>query len=176
MDNMNDIVLVNFNDEQVGITSKEIAHKKGLLHRAFSIYIMDENDKILLQKRSINKYHSGGLWSNTCCSHPTSDCNILTYATERLYQEIGLKSNLKEVGQFIYRTQFENGLVEYEYDHVLFGKVKKTNICPNPNEIDDFSWYPIEDIENALMTEPESFTTWFFQSFFMFKNFIHNVQ
>ncbi len=177
MDNVNGIVLVNYKDEQVGISSKETVHKKGLLHRAFSVYITNEKDEILLQKRNINKYHSGGLWSNTCCSHPTDNCNILTYATERLYQEIGLKSNLKEIGQFVYRTQFTNGLIEYEYDHVLFGKIVQTNIYPNPNEIDDLSWYSIEDIESLLITKPELFTAWFFQSFFILKNFIlNNIQ
>lgn len=174
MDNMNDIVLVNYKDEQVGIASKEIAHKNGLLHRAFSVYIMNENNEILLQKRNINKYHSGGLWSNTCCSHPISNGNILTFAIERLYQEMGVKTNLKEIGQFIYRIPFANGLIEYEYDHVLFGKVTNVNICPSPDEIDDFSWHSIEDVENALVEKPELFTAWFFQSFFILKNFVCN--
>lgn len=176
--NTDDIVIVDYNDKQIDKASKELAHSKGLLHRAFSIYIINENKKVLLQKRNSNKYHSGGLWSNTCCSHPTSNCNLLEFASERLFQEIGIKSNLKDIGQFIYRYKFDNGLIEYEYDHILFGKVAETNINikPNLDEVADLSWYSIEDVENALITEPESFTAWFFQSFFIFKNFLYNVQ
>lgn len=172
MNNINDIVLVNYKDEKVGSTSKELAHTKGLLHRAFSIYIMDKNNNILLQKRNINKYHSGGLWSNTCCSHPISKCNLADFASERLYQEFGVIARLNEIGQFIYRSKFDNGLIEYEYDHVFLGYVTSTNVCPDFNEINDFSWYSIEDIENLLVTKPELFTAWFFQSFFILKNFI----
>ena len=118
MNNTNDIVIVNY-DEQIGKTSKQEAHEKGLLHRAFSIYIVNEKNEILLQKRNINKYHSGGLWTNTCCSHPASDCNLLEFASERLQEEFGIKSDLEEIGQFVYRNQFDNNLTEYEYDHIL---------------------------------------------------------
>ena len=90
MNNTNDIVIVNYDDEQIDKTSKQEAHEKGLLHRAFSIYIVNEKNEILLQKRNINKYHSGGLWTNTCCSHPASDCNLLEFASERLQEEFGI--------------------------------------------------------------------------------------
>ncbi len=170
--NIDDIVVVNFEDKQIGKTSKQLAHSKGILHRAFSIYIVNEKDKVLLQKRNVNKYHSGGLWSNTCCSHPTSNCNILEFASERLYQEFGIKSNLKEIGQFIYRNQFETNLIEYEFDHVLFGKISREIVAPNTQEIDSYAWYSINDIEDMLLKEPENFTAWFFQSFFIFKEFI----
>lgn len=171
--NTNDIVVVNYEDKQIGRTSKQTAHSKGLLHRAFSIYIINEERKVLLQKRNFNKYHSGGLWSNTCCSHPTSNCNILEFASKRLYQEFGIKSNLKEIGQFIYRSKFENNLIEYEYDHVLFGKITGEEVLPNEQEIDSFAWYSIADVEDMLLKNPEMFTVWFFQSFYIFKKYMN---
>lgn len=174
MNNINDIVIVNYDDRQIGRASKQEAHAKGLLHRAFSIYIVNQKNEILLQKRNIHKYHSGGLWSNTCCSHPTSDCNILEFASERLHQEFGITSDLEEIGQFIYRNQFDNDLTEYEYDHVLFGRVSNTDVLPDLNEIDDFSWRSMDTVENLLLKKPEIFTAWFLQSFLIFKNFMKN--
>ncbi len=174
MNNTNDIVIVNYDDEQIGKTSKQEAHEKGLLHRAFSIYIVNEKNEILLQKRNINKYHSGGLWTNTCCSHPASDCNLLEFASERLQEEFGIKSDLEEIGQFVYRNQFDNNLTEYEYDHILFGQVKNISVFPNPEEIDDFSWCSIDAVENLLLKEPEVFTAWFLPSFFIFKKFMNH--
>lgn len=175
MNNVNDIVIVNYEDKQIGKTSKELAHSDGILHRAFSVYIINEKKEVLLQRRNINKYHSGGLWSNTCCSHPISNCVLLEFASERLYQELGIKAELEEIGQFIYRCEFSNKLIEYEYDHVLFGKVTEEKVVPNIQEVDDFAWYNIDDIEKLLIEKPELFTVWFFQSFHILKNFIKGV-
>ena len=118
----NRVVLVDKNNNEIGTEDKLDAHKKGLLHRAFSIFIFNDNNQILLQKRSDVKYHSAGLWSNTCCSHPYNDKPLVEYANTRLIQEMGIQSNLKEFFSFIYRAEFINGLIEFEYDHVFFGK------------------------------------------------------
>ena len=118
----NRVVLVDKNNNEIGTEDKLDAHKKGLLHRAFSIFIFNDNNQILLQKRSDVKYHSAGLWSNTCCSHPYNDKPLVEYANTRLIQEMGIQSNLKEFFSFIYRAEFSNGLIEFEYDHVFFGK------------------------------------------------------
>lgn len=175
MNNLNDIVVVDYEDNQIGKTSKELAHSKGILHRAFSVYIINEKKEVLLQKRNINKYHSGGLWSNTCCSHPTSNCDLLEFASERLYQELGIEAQLEEIGQFVYRNEFDNKLIEYEYDHVLFGVVTGEKVVPNVQEIDSFAWYKINEIEEMLIENPKLFTAWFFQSFHIFKNFIKRI-
>ena len=118
----NRVVLVDQNNNEIGTEDKLDAHKKGLLHRAFSIFIFNDNNQILLQKRSDVKYHSAGLWSNTCCSHPYNDKPLVQYANDRLFQEMGIQANLKEFFSFVYKTEFSNALIEFEYDHVFFGK------------------------------------------------------
>ena len=127
----NRVVLVDQNNNEIGTEDKLDAHKKGLLHRAFSIFIFNDNNQILLQKRSDVKYHSAGLWSNTCCSHPYNDKPLVEYANTRLIQEMGIQSNLKEFFSFIYRAEFSNGLIEFEYDHVFFGKHNSDPILNN---------------------------------------------
>ena len=139
----NRVVLVDKNNNEIGTEDKLDAHKKGLLHRAFSIFIFNDNNHILLQKRSDVKYHSAGLWSNTCCSHPYNDKPLVEYANTRLIQEMGIQSNLKEFFSFIYRAEFSNGLIEFEYDHVFFGKYNSDpmlNTCllytsPSPRDL-----------------------------------------
>ena len=116
---MNDyVILVDENNNQIGLEEKILAHKKNLLHRAFSIFIFNDSFEILLQKRAPNKYHSGNLWTNTCCSHPLENLSLVESAKKRLVEEMGIKANLNEVFSFIYQAEFDNGLSEYEYDHV----------------------------------------------------------
>ena len=153
----NRVVLVDEKNNEIGTEDKLEAHKKGLLHRAFSIFIFNDEDEILLQKRSDSKYHSAGLWSNTCCSHPYIDKSINEYVKLRLVQEMGIKTNLKEVFSFIYKTNFENGLVEYEYDHVFFGKY---NSEPTINivEASDFRWINFKQLLLEIGKNPAKFT------------------
>ena len=151
----NRVVLVDQNNNEIGTEDKLDAHKKGLLHRAFSIFIFNDNNQILLQKRSDVKYHSAGLWSNTCCSHPYNDKPLVEYANTRLIQEMGIQSNLKEFFSFIYRAEFSNGLIEFEYDHVFFGKYNSDPIL-NIDEASSFKWINFKQLQ--LEIEAVSYT------------------
>ena len=153
------VVLVDQNNKELGTEDKLDAHKKGLLHRAFSIFIFNDNKEILLQKRSDLKYHSAGLWSNTCCSHPYNDKPLVQYANDRLVQEMGIQANLKEFFSFIYRTEFSNGLIEFEYDHVFFGKYNSDPILNN-DEASSFKWINFKHLQLKIEENPTKFTFW----------------
>ena len=155
----NRVVLVDQNNNEIGTEDKLDAHKKGLLHRAFSIFIFNDNNQILLQKRSDVKYHSAGLWSNTCCSHPYNDKPLVEYANTRLIQEMGIKSNLKEFFSFIYRAEFSNGLIEFEYDHVFFGKYNSDPML-NIDEASSFKWINFKQLQLEIEENPTKFTFW----------------
>jgi isopentenyl-diphosphate delta-isomerase len=118
------VILVNDRDEPIGLMEKLEAHQKGLLHRAFSIFIFNSSGELLLQRRSLHKYHSGGLWTNTCCSHPSPAEDILAAAQRRLNEEMGFTAPLEKIFDFIYKAEFDNGLVEYEFDHVFAENTK----------------------------------------------------
>ena len=118
------VVLVDKDDNEIGLMPKMEAHQKGILHRAFSVFLLNSDNQILLQKRSSNKYHSGGLWTNTCCSHPRDGENIINAGKRRLSEEMGINTDLIEAFKFTYKAKLENGLTEHEYDHVLIGKYK----------------------------------------------------
>lgn len=154
------MVLVDKEDRKMGEAEKMEVHKKGMLHRAFSIFIFNKKDQLLLQKRAQNKYHSAGLWSNTCCSHPQPGESVLEAAHRRLKQEMGFDCNLKEVFSFVYQKTFENGLTEYEYDHVLFGFF---NGKPDPNskEVEHFKWITLGQLREDINENPENYTYWF---------------
>ena len=153
------VVLVDQNNNEIGTEDKLDAHKKGLLHRAFSIFIFNDNNQILLQKRSDVKYHSAGLWSNTCCSHPYNDKPLVEYANTRLIQEMGIQSNLKEFFSFIYRAEFSNGLIEFEYDHVFFGKYNSDPIL-KIDEASSFKWINFKQLQLEIEENPTKFTFW----------------
>ena len=155
----NRVVLVDQNNNEIGTEDKLDAHKKGLLHRAFSIFIFNDNNQILLQKRSDVKYHSAGLWSNTCCIHPYNDKPLVEYANTRLIQEMGIQSNLKEFFSFIYRAEFSNGLIEFEYDHVFFGKYNSDPIL-NIDEASSFKWINFKQLQLEIEENPTKFTFW----------------
>lgn len=164
------ITLVDEQDNKIGESEKLAAHQQGLRHRAFSIFIFhkDNNEwKLLLQQRHFSKYHSGGLWSNTCCSHPGPNETIKMAAERRLHQEMGLRVELRTVGEFHYRTEFDNGLIENEYDHVLTGTIDdaQPTIHFNKEEAIDICWMTIPTILQKLKTEPEKFTSWFKEAF-----------
>ena len=119
------VILVDKNDTQIGLMSKLDAHKKGILHRAFSVFVLNNNNEIMLQKRAYNKYHSGGLWTNTCCSHQREGENSIEAGKRRLLEEMGFETELKILTSFIYKVEFENGLTEHELDYLLIGKYLK---------------------------------------------------
>lgn len=157
---MNDyVILVDENNNQIGLEEKILAHKKNLLHRAFSIFIFNDSSEILLQKRAPNKYHSGNLWTNTCCSHPLENLSLVESAKKRLVEEMGIKANLNEVFSFIYQAEFDNGLSEYEYDHVLFG-ISNNKPILNPDEAIDYKWIKISDLKAQIEKNPGNFTVW----------------
>ncbi len=154
-----ELILVDIDDNVVGYMSKGKIHEIGKLHRAFSIFIYNEN-KMLLQKRNINKYHSGGLWSNACCSHPRKNEILSECIHRRLKEEMGFDCNLEEKFSFIYRTSFHNSLIEYELDHVFLGKYNK-DVKNNIEEVSEYKWIDINDLKNELKDYPERFSYWF---------------
>lgn len=162
------VVLVNEKDEQIGSIGKLEAHQKGLLHRAFSIIVWNDQNEILIQQRAFGKYHSEGLWTNTCCSHPKIDENLLEAAHRRLREEMGFDCELHQKFHFIYKIELENQLFEHELDHVLIGKYNR-NPLPNPEEVKDFRWISLEKLKNEIAEKPAQFTFWF-------KEIIHNFE
>ncbi len=162
-----DIILVDKNDHQVGLANKMSVHEKGLLHRAFSIFVFrDTNNflEILLQKRSSKKYHCANLWTNTCCSHARPGEDIILTAEKRLQEEFGFTLNLYEVGYFSYCARLENNLIENEYDHVFIGKYTDENIKSDPEEINKFEWVSIESLLQNLNNNPRKYTPWLKQA------------
>lgn len=162
------VLLVDFNDNAVGAETKENAHKKPLLHRAFSIFLVNGN-KVLLQCRAKNKYHSGGLIANSCCSHPITKEDILIEAKQRLNDELGIdyKDALREVGTFVYYKEFNKNLYEYELDHVIVGNYSgKFNI--NKEEVEWIDWFDIDFVKKDIRENPDKYCAWFFNAFKIF--------
>ena len=157
---MTEVILVNEKDEQVGTMEKMEAHVKGLLHRAFSIFIFNNKGEMLLQQRANGKYHNGGLWTNTCCSHPLPGESVSVAAKRRLQEEMGFTTSLSSAFTFVYKATFDNGLTEYEYDHVFTG-VYDGAVQTNPVEVSDYCYKTIDDIEASLVTHPQKYTEWF---------------
>ena len=157
---MNEIVvLVDENDVQIGVQEKLAAHQAGNLHRAFSVFIFNSEGKLLLQQRALTKYHSPGVWTNTCCSHPRPGESVLEAAHRRLPEEMGFDCEVTELFTFTYRTPFTNGLTEYEYDHVLIGKYDKDPI-PNPTEVEAFQWISLKELKQNLSRSPKHYSSW----------------
>jgi isopentenyl-diphosphate delta-isomerase len=154
------IILVDKHDQEIGIEEKIWTHQKGLLHRAFSIFIFNSKDELLIQKRALTKYHSGGLWTNTCCGHPRAGEDLIHAAHRRLREEMGFDCNIIEVFSFIYQVKFSNNLLENEYDHVFMGRYDGVP-NPNPAEIDDWKWIFENDLRDDLRQKNKSYTCWF---------------
>lgn len=154
------IVLVNEKDENIGSIGKLEAHQKGLLHRAFSILIWNDNDELLIHQRAFGKYHSAGLWTNTCCSHPKINETILDAAHRRLKEEMGFDCELEHKFHFIYKVELENQLFEHELDHVLIGRYNQ-NPNPNTDEVKTYKWISFSDLKNEIAAKPENYTFWF---------------
>ncbi|NTE01223.1 isopentenyl-diphosphate Delta-isomerase [Agrobacterium tumefaciens] len=153
------VILVDVNDFPVGYMEKLEAHEKGMLHRAFSVFIFNSKDELLLQQRAINKYHSGGLWTNTCCSHPRPEENNLKAANRRLMEEMGMKTDLSYAFNFTYRAEFDNGLIEHELDHVFFGKSDLLPIL-NREEVENFKYLSLSSLKKELQLNPDEYTPW----------------
>jgi len=158
------VILVNEKDEVTGIAGKMEAHQTGLLHRAFSIFVFNSKGEMLLQQRAINKYHSGGLWTNACCSHPNPGDQIQEAAQKRLKEEMGFVIPIAKSFEFVYKANFENGLTEYEFDHVFVGEYDGP-VNYNKEEVMDFCYKTMRDIRDSLQTRPQNYTAWFHLAF-----------
>ena len=155
-----DVILVNENDVPIGTMEKLEVHQKALLHRAFSIFIFNTKGEMLLQKRAENKYHSPGLWTNACCSHPTPNESTITSATKRLQEEMGFTTSLEKVFDFIYKASFDNGLTEHELDYVFVGTYDN-EIFPCREEVSDYCYMSTDAIKDSLLSHPQKYTEWF---------------
>lgn len=155
-----DLILVNEADEPIGVMEKMEVHQKAMLHRAFSVFIFNSDNQLLLQQRAFDKYHSAGLWSNTCCSHPEPGEETKASANRRLKEEMGIETPLKHAFHFIYRAAFQNQLTEYELDHVFIGRYDG-EISPNSTEVNGIAFHSVKDILQDMQTNPDEFTVWF---------------
>jgi isopentenyl-diphosphate delta-isomerase len=157
---MPNVILVDKNDKEIGEAEKLEAHEKGLLHRAFSIFIFNDKKELMLQKRAKSKYHCGNLWTNTVCSHPAPGESLQEATHRRLKEEMGFDCDLEELFSFAYKTTFDNGLTENEIDHVFIGTYNKS---PNINfeEADEWKWISFEDLHNDIQKNPQDYTFWF---------------
>jgi isopentenyl-diphosphate delta-isomerase len=160
MENTDSILLVDENDNITGKADKERVHKEGLLHRAFSIFVFNDDGELLMHKRSDSKYHSPGVWTNTCCSHQSETENEMLYIHERLSLEMGVDTELSFLFKHQYRAEFPNGLVENEYDHVYYGFFNGTPV-PNPAEVSDWQWSDTEMLMVDISRRPENYSYWF---------------
>jgi len=153
------VILVDQDDQEIGLSEKLRAHREGKLHRAFSIFIFNARGELLLQKRARTKYHSGGLWTNTCCSHPRPGEPLAEGAHRRLREEMGFDCDLREIFSFRYKVKFDNDLFEHEYDHVLMGQFDGEPF-PSAGEIDDWKWIGLEELRQHIRENPDSYTYW----------------
>lgn len=154
------VVLVNEKDEKVGLMPKLEAHEKGLLHRAFSVFVFNDKGQVLLQQRALHKYHTPGKWANTCCSHQRDGESTLDAGKRRLEEEMGFVTDLEFRKSFIYKASFDNGLTEHEFDHIMVGKYNEDPII-NPEEVADYKWISIPDLQVDIELHPEKYTAWF---------------
>lgn len=162
------VILVDENDEQIGTMPKMEAHEKALLHRAFSVFVFNNENKLMLQQRAEHKYHSPLLWTNTCCSHQREGESNVEAGRRRLMEEMGFVTDLQESISFIYKAPFDNGLTEHEFDHILIGYFdNQPNI--NPEEVADWKWMDLEEVKLDIQNRPDIYTEWFkiiFQKFY----------
>jgi isopentenyl-diphosphate delta-isomerase len=157
---LSQVILVNDQDQAIGTMNKLEAHEKGLLHRAFSIFIFNSKGEMLLQQRALDKYHSGGLWTNACCSHPIPGEETAQAADRRLQEEMGFCTPLQKTFSFIYKTAFDNGLTEHEVDHVFTGNYDG-DINPDPVEVNSYAFQSMEAIRLSIDAAPHLYTSWF---------------
>ena len=164
------VILVDSNDNQIGTMNKMEAHEKAVLHRAFSVFILNDKNEIMLQQRAAHKYHSPLLWTNTCCSHQRVGETNIEAGKRRLFEEMGFSADLKELFHFIYKAPFDNGLTEHELDHVMIGYSNENPVI-NPEEVESWKWMSIEAIKEDMIVNPKDYTVWFkiiFDEFYHF--------
>lgn len=166
-DNYNYVILVDRQDKQIGVDEKMAAHQQGLLHRAFSIFIYRNKNnayELLLQQRAKNKYHTQGLWSNSCCSHPAPGETIIDAANRRLSDELNLSASMNIVGSFLYKSKLDDGLIEHEYDYILNAVIDDQVIRFNPDEVAATKWVRVDQLMMLLNKQPQQYTPWFKQA------------
>ena len=169
------VILVNSQDEQIGTMPKMEAHEKAVLHRAFSVFIFNAQNELMLQQRAAHKYHSPLLWTNTCCSHQRVGESNLEAGSRRLQEEMGFVTPLKETTWFIYKAPFDNGLTEHELDHIMVGHYEAEPVI-NPEEVEAWKWMPLEAVKADIKQQPELYTEWFkiiFEKFYEHINTSH---
>jgi len=154
------VVLVNENDVPIGLMPKLEAHKKAVLHRAFSVFVLNDKNELMLQQRAAHKYHSPLLWTNTCCSHQRENETNIEAGNRRLFEEMGFTTELKELFSFIYKAPFDNGLTEHELDHVMIGYYNGEPKI-NPEEVEAWKWLDIDEVRKDMEENPENYTAWF---------------
>jgi len=162
-----ELILVNEQDEEIGFGEKLKVHKNAQLHRAFSIFVINKKNQLLLQRRAFSKYHSGGLWANTCCSHPLRGEDQELTLHRRLMEEMGFDCNLKKLFHFIYKVELDNGLTEYELDHVYLGR-HENDPNPNPKEVNNFKWMDLDKLKIDLEVNNQNYTYWIKHAFDQF--------
>jgi isopentenyl-diphosphate delta-isomerase len=155
-----ELILVDLSDNPIGYLGKTETHELGLLHRAFSVFIFNDKNELLLQQRALNKYHSGGLWTNSCCSHPKKNETTLQSAERRLMEEMGISTSLKKNFDFIYKAILDNVLIEHEFDHVFFGTYNLPPII-NTDEVMDWKYESLKNIKTDMQKNPNKYTEWF---------------
>lgn len=170
-----EVILVNQENEQIGTMPKMEAHEKALLHRAFSVFIVNDDGEIMLQQRAASKYHSPLLWTNTCCSHQRVGESNLDAGKRRLQEEMGFEAELKELFSFIYKAPFDNGLTEHEYDHVMIGNFNKEPKI-NPEEVEAWKWMSPELVKKDITDNPKEYTVWFKIIFEKFYQHLFNTK
>jgi isopentenyl-diphosphate delta-isomerase len=167
------VILVNREDKQIGLMPKLEAHEKAVLHRAFSVFVLNDKNEIMLQQRAHHKYHSPLLWTNTCCSHQWEGESNIQAGSRRLFEEMGFKTELKELFHFIYKAPFDNGLTEHELDHVMIGYYNKSPVI-NPDEVEDWKWMGIDEVKKDIQFHSEDYTIWFKIIFDEFYHFLED--
>lgn len=169
------VILVNEKDEKIGLMPKMEAHEKALLHRAFSVFVFNKDNELLLQQRAADKYHSPLLWANSCCSHQRDGESNIDAGKRRLQEEMGFVCDLKEITSFIYKAPFDNGLTEHELDHILVGYYNE-NPKINAEEVADFKWMKLNDVQKDIAEQPQLYTEWFKIIFDKFYHFLEESE
>jgi isopentenyl-diphosphate delta-isomerase len=164
------VILVDKNDNPIGLMNKLEAHEKALLHRAFSVFVLNDKNELMLQQRAHHKYHSPLLWTNTCCSHQRENETNIQAGTRRLREEMGFETELKEMFHFIYKAPFDNGLTEHELDYVMIGYYNDIPVI-NKEEVESWKWMKIEEVKNDMLVNPDFYTVWFK---IIFEEFYHH--
>jgi isopentenyl-diphosphate delta-isomerase len=154
------VILVDVDDREIGVAGKLAAHRDGALHRAVSVFLFDDDGRFLLQQRAPGKYHSGGLWSNTCCGHPRPREAEAAAAGRRLYEELGVRCDIEPAFSFVYRAAVAPDLLEYEFDHVFFGRYAGAP-TPNPDEVADWRWAAPAALRRDVLANPAHYSLWF---------------